>query len=203
MVRYWAMDELSNLNSSISKFLKQFNVRRIKENLLIVQIWDEMVGELVSKNTNPLNFSAGVIYVEISNSAWANEMSFLKEDIIAKYNERFRKNLVKEIRFIIKRNDRNVPPVKVKSEKNEQKDQKNKVIAEQKLSSEDNKLIEEKSNELEDEELKHILKKFFEGSRKRELSHLQQGWKKCKICKCLHTEKENLCLPCRLIEGKN
>jgi hypothetical protein len=196
------MDEhLSNLNSSISKFLKQFNVRGIKQNLLIVQIWDEMVGELVSKNTNPLNFSAGVIYVEISNSAWANEMSFLKEDIIAKYNERFRKQLVKEIRFIIKRNDRNVPPVKIKSEKSDQKEQKNKNRVVQKLSAEDNKLIEEKTNELEDEELKYILKKFLEGSRKRELSHLEQGWKKCKMCKCLHKEKENLCLPCRLIEG--
>jgi len=203
MARYQAMDELNNLNSSISKFLKQFNVRGIKENLLIVEIWDEMVGELVSNNTNPLNFTAGILYVEINNSAWANEMSFLKEDILSKYNARFKKNVVKEIRFIIKRNDRVVPPVKIKKDKPGQQDSKMKpAVIERKLADEDRKFIEEKSNEMEDEKFKNIMKKFFEGSRKRELNHLEQGWKKCTTCKCLHKSKENLCIPCRSVEGK-
>jgi hypothetical protein len=196
------MDELSNLNSSISKFLKEFNVRGIKQNLFIVQIWDEMVGDLVSQNTNPLNFNSGVLYVEISNSAWANEMSFLKEDIKEKYNTRLKKNIVKEIRFIVKRNDRNVPAIKVKTEKNEADPKKKQVKVEPKLSQEDAKFIEEKSNEAEDEGMKDVLKKFFESSRKRELALLEKGWKKCRNCKCLHKEKENLCIPCRSIEGK-
>jgi hypothetical protein len=195
------MDNLNNINSEISKFLKEFNVRRIKEHLLIIEIWDEMVGELVSKNTNPLNFASGVIYVEINNSAWANEMSFLKEDIISKYNARFKKNIIKEIRFIVKKNERSAPAVRRKKEKPDE--EKKEGQTEQKLTADDRKTIEEKSNEVEDDELKNVMKKFFEDSRRRELSLLQQGWKKCAVCKCLHKDKDDdLCKPCRVVKGK-
>jgi hypothetical protein len=188
------MNDFNNLNGSISKFLKQFNVRRSNETQLIIEIWDEMVGEVFSKNTNPVRFTNDIIYVEVNNSTWLNQIVFFKDEIIEKYNTRFRKRVVKDIKFFIKKAEE--PKIVLdRPEKLETEDSKKIKIAE-KLNEEDRQSIESNTSEIDDYKLRNSLKAFFEKSRKREMALEQKGWKKCSICKCLHHEKGDLCLPC-------
>ncbi len=191
------MNNFSDFNSQVARFLKDNNVRNIKENFYIIDLWNELVGDFVANNSKPIRFSGGVIYAEIDSSAWANEMTYIKEDIISKYNKKLKKHVVKDIRFSLKKSEPySKPTIKIDKTKD---GKKGSVI--KNLSAEDKEKIEENTEHIEDEQLKNSMKKFLEITRKRELNLLQQGWKKCKMCSCLHKDKGDLCKPCSFKEG--
>jgi hypothetical protein len=191
------MNNFSNFNSQMAKFLKEHNVRNIKENFYIIDLWDELVGDFVANNSKPIRFSGGIIYAEINSSAWANEMTYIKEDIIIKYNQKLKKHVIKDIKFSVKKTE---PYSKPTLKKEKTKDEKNKTVIKN-ISAEDKEMIAENIENIEDDKLKNAMKTFLEKSRKYELNLLQQGWKKCKMCNCLHKDKEDLCKPCRFKEG--
>ena len=62
-------------------------------------VWDEVLKSDISKNTRPSRIRDGVLFVETTTSAWANELNFLKSDIISKINGRLGDGVVKDIYF--------------------------------------------------------------------------------------------------------
>ncbi len=50
--------------------------------------WEEAVGSRVARRTQPLRLERGVLYVRVANSAWANELSLLADDILAQLSAR-------------------------------------------------------------------------------------------------------------------
>ncbi|MBC7475119.1 MAG: DUF721 domain-containing protein [Candidatus Sericytochromatia bacterium] len=183
---------MHNINSSISQFAKKLNLKTINERIYIVGLWSEIIGEEVAKKTQADRIVDGVLFIEVSSSSWLNEISFLKEDIIQKYNEKLGKKTVKEVKCYIKKNDDiYIPTIRKKSEKDNKR-----IIINEKLSIEDKKQIEDQTNTIEDERLREALQKFLENGRIKELSMLSQGWKKCGICKTPHNDKSDNCISC-------
>jgi len=91
---------LEKLNTSIKTFLDNYGLKKgVKQNTAIA-IWGEVVGDRVSKNTEPLSVEHGVITVSVSNPTWRQELLFKHQDIIKELNNRLGKNTIKEIRFI-------------------------------------------------------------------------------------------------------
>lgn len=50
--------------------------------------WEEAVGSRVARRTQPLRLDRGVLFVRVANSAWANELSLLADDILAQLAKR-------------------------------------------------------------------------------------------------------------------
>ncbi len=50
--------------------------------------WEEAVGSRVARRTQPLRLERGVLYVQVANAAWSNELSLLTDDILAQLTER-------------------------------------------------------------------------------------------------------------------
>lgn len=91
---------MEKLNTSIKTFLDNYGLKKgVKQNTAIA-IWGEVVGDRVSKNTEPLSVEHGVITVSVSNPTWRQELLFKHQDIIQELNNRLGKNTIKEIRFI-------------------------------------------------------------------------------------------------------
>lgn len=91
---------MEKLNTSIKTFLDNYGLKKgVKQNTAIA-IWGEVVGDRVSKNTEPLSVEHGVITVSVSNPTWRQELLFKHQDIIKELNNRLGKNTIKEIRFI-------------------------------------------------------------------------------------------------------
>ena len=91
---------MEKLNTSIKTFLDNYGLKKgVKQNTAIA-IWGEVVGDRVSKNTEPLSVEHGVITVSVSNPTWIQELLFKHQDIIKELNNRLGKNTIKEIRFI-------------------------------------------------------------------------------------------------------
>lgn len=65
--------------------------------LSIRAIWDEVVGEQISRKARPDGFKGGRLYVLVEDSIWLHQLSLLKPRLIASLNERLGTALVKEL----------------------------------------------------------------------------------------------------------
>ncbi len=91
---------MEKLNTTIKKFLNNFGLTQsVNQNTAII-LWDEVVGEKISKNTEPISVEHGTLTVSVSNPTWRQELVFKQQDIINQLNKKLGKNTIKEVRFI-------------------------------------------------------------------------------------------------------
>lgn len=65
----------------------------------LVQLWEMVIDERVKKNTEPVKVRNRVLYVNAKTSAWAQELSFLKREIIEKFNRKAGEEAIRDVRF--------------------------------------------------------------------------------------------------------
>lgn len=65
----------------------------------IKKLWARAVGAAIAKNTEPTRLIGKKLKVTVTSSAWMNELSFHKADIIEKLGEQLGKGVVKDIIF--------------------------------------------------------------------------------------------------------
>ncbi len=65
----------------------------------VVEGWAEMVGPDMAKFSQALRVQRGILYLKVQSAAWAQELQFLKPQILARVNERFGSGLVSDIRI--------------------------------------------------------------------------------------------------------
>jgi hypothetical protein len=58
----------------------------VREHRLVTS-WTEIVGERIAARSFPTGLSRGVLHVQVSNSAWMQELSFLREAIARAAND--------------------------------------------------------------------------------------------------------------------
>ena len=91
---------MQELKAALEKALKGANIDKAVKQFSAIDIWDEVVGKNISKNTEATDVKHGVLVVKVSNSAWRQELLFKKEEILEKINGRIGNNLIRDIRFI-------------------------------------------------------------------------------------------------------
>jgi predicted nucleic acid-binding Zn ribbon protein len=62
-------------------------------------LWDEVVDERVRKNASAVKIRNRTLYISTSSPAWAQELTFLKTEFVAKFNQRAGKEVIRDIRF--------------------------------------------------------------------------------------------------------
>ena len=91
---------MEKLNTSIQSFLENYGLKKgVKQNSAMLY-WEEVVGDKISKNTEPQSVEHGTLTVSVSNPAWRQELVFKKEEIIKQLNKKIGENTIKELRFI-------------------------------------------------------------------------------------------------------
>ena len=91
---------MEKLNTSIQNYLESYGLKKgVKQNSAILY-WEEVVGEKISKNTEPQSVEHGTLTVSVSNPAWRQELVFKKNEIIKQLNKKIGENTIKEVRFI-------------------------------------------------------------------------------------------------------
>ena len=61
--------------------------------------WKDIVGETVSKHSEPISYRNGLLWLWVENAVWVQQMGFMSESIKEAINKKFRPGFVKEIRF--------------------------------------------------------------------------------------------------------
>ncbi len=87
------------LSKSLSILLKSLGIEnRIKQNEIIVR-WPEIVGEKLSKVTTADKIENGILFVRVTNSAWRNELIYMKTEIINRIYSSLNTDIIRDIRF--------------------------------------------------------------------------------------------------------
>ncbi len=74
----------------------------IKNKLEISNIfnhWEEIVGSEINKKSRPDKLTGGILFVSVINFTWANELSYMSEQLKEKINSYIGREIVKSIRF--------------------------------------------------------------------------------------------------------
>ena len=65
----------------------------------LLSLWEQIVDERVKKQTTPIKITNRTLFVSASTSTWAQELSFLKKEIIKKFNEKAGEEVIRDVRF--------------------------------------------------------------------------------------------------------
>jgi predicted nucleic acid-binding Zn ribbon protein len=60
--------------------------------------WRATVGDAIADHAEPSSLRTGVLRVRADSPAWATEISYLRDEILIKVNERLGKTVVREVR---------------------------------------------------------------------------------------------------------
>ena len=91
---------MEHIEQAIKEFLKNAGLEDGIVQQKSMEVWDEVVGEKVAKNTKPESIESGILTVKTTNPVWRQELLFQKKEIIKKINKRLKKKTIKEIRFL-------------------------------------------------------------------------------------------------------
>jgi len=62
-------------------------------------LWNEAVGEINAKKTEPIKIERGKLFVKTTDSCWRQELYYQKDTIIKKINLLLKKDFIKDIIF--------------------------------------------------------------------------------------------------------
>ena len=90
---------MQHIQTAIQNFLKKSGLNGGVEQQKALKLWGEIVGDSISKNTEPVSVKNGTLVIKTTNPVWKQELQIQKTEIIKKLNYRLKKNIIKEIRF--------------------------------------------------------------------------------------------------------
>jgi predicted nucleic acid-binding Zn ribbon protein len=77
-------------DSDIGKKIKKFN---------IFNHWSDIVGSDIGNKTKPEKLLRQTLYISVTSSTWANELSMMAPQLIGRINNFIGDDIIKELRF--------------------------------------------------------------------------------------------------------
>ena len=91
---------MQHIGKALKVFIKNSGLEKVLDQQNIIDVWDEVVGEKISKNAKAKSIEYGVLKVKTVSPTWRQELHLQKNDIVKKLNKKIRKKIIKDIRFI-------------------------------------------------------------------------------------------------------
>ena len=185
-------NEFINVGEVIPRAIKHLAKFPEYKLYLIKHYWTDIVGKEIAAHTEPKNFSFGILDIGTANSVWANNLLYMKYDIIDKINNELKYKVIKDIRFSYgKMGSNKVLPVRMQ----EQKDIK-RILANIKLNAVVQKQISDDVAIIKDEELSDKIKNIMLINKKMNELKKSKNWHECKSCGALCPSTEIYCSIC-------
>lgn len=87
----------STLKEAIDGLVEAYGLREKLDESAIASLWDELAGGLVARHTVAVKLRRGRLYLKVDSAPLRQELTFLREGLITTLNERFGREVVKEI----------------------------------------------------------------------------------------------------------
>ena len=84
----------------LEKFLQGKGITKKMAQYNVFEEWKEIVGDTISKCATPQKMQGNTLVVCAKNAAWANELAFMKLQILKKIREKSPDSQIADIRFI-------------------------------------------------------------------------------------------------------
>ncbi|GMT43947.1 MAG: hypothetical protein IEMM0003_0766 [bacterium] len=93
------MAELIHISAILDDLSKTPQIKKVWDFKRIADSW-KTIGSPMSSCSSPKRFENGILYIKCKDGIWAQELSMIKEKILAKLNG-LQEIKIKEIRFYI------------------------------------------------------------------------------------------------------
>ena len=87
------------LQDLLKKVYEQNDMTDAVNQRAVIDAYNKVVGDLISKLTKKISFAKGVIRVQLSSAALRQELSMRKQSLVEKINESLQNPIVKDISF--------------------------------------------------------------------------------------------------------
>ncbi len=94
---------MESVSGVLARLMRELGLARDLEGWRAVEEWPRLVGPRVARHTRAVGFRDGALQVEVDGSAWMQELSFLKRELLTNIHRQPGTDLVRDIRFIIAR----------------------------------------------------------------------------------------------------
>ncbi len=83
----------------MSRTLADLGLDKRSRELDVVRRFGEIVGAAIAQQAEALKIDNGVLVVRVASSSWRQQLNYSKAEMIAKLNQAFGENTVKDIYF--------------------------------------------------------------------------------------------------------
>ena len=91
---------MEHIGGTLKKLIKKEGLENEINQQKAIDLWEEVVGQKIKENTEPIEVQFGIMTVKTKNSVWKQELQLQKEDIIKSLNKKLIKTMIKDLRFI-------------------------------------------------------------------------------------------------------
>ena len=191
------------LDRALNEQMRSYGADTYKKFLCkeMIRHWDKIVDESISAYVKPVTIEHGVLFVDVANSAFKDQLKFLTEEIIDAVNENFGAELfVKEIKLAKAFQVADLPPEKISPAQIEQPELTLEDIT---LTEEEIQLCKEQAEKISDPKLRLIVSDTLLSRLRMKKFRLATGWHKCAKCNSLCPPNEMFCEVCNVKERAN
>ncbi len=91
---------MKQIGNILSQYLRNLGLEQsIKRNKALL-LWPEIVGPAIADITKPQRVSNKILFVQVNNITWRNELIYYKDEIIQKLNRQMGDQIIEEIKFV-------------------------------------------------------------------------------------------------------
>lgn len=177
-----------SVKAALWSMMKHMGMQKQINQRMACLVWDDIVGAEIRANTYPAYVSSGILFVTVRSSSWANQLTFLKRDLVQRLNQNLERKIIRDIRFQVGFVGRNRSAVPSKQEEKME-------LCE--LDENERKKVIEMSENIEDYELQHKLRELLARDIGYRKAKAKKGFKKCPICDVYVDELDSLCYICK------
>ena len=93
------MKDIEDIRSILDSVVDEMGIDRKLNTSNIFNHWEEIVGLEIAKRSRPDKLVSMTLYISVTSSTWANELSLMSDDLIEKINSFAGDKVVKKVRF--------------------------------------------------------------------------------------------------------
>ena len=91
---------MKKLKLAIEELLSKTGIEKPVQQNKIFIIWEDIVGEMIAKNTEREEVKHGVLIVRTATSVWRNELAMMKKEIMKEIDRQLGEGIIKDIRLL-------------------------------------------------------------------------------------------------------
>lgn len=96
-----ASHRIARAGNVLSDLVERLPFRERLREHAVWTVWAEVVGPLLASKAEPVRIEEGKLFVRVANSAWMQELQFLKDDIRSRLNHRLGAPVVRGLYLIL------------------------------------------------------------------------------------------------------
>lgn len=89
----------SPVSEILERLFNRLNIDKKLKEMKALKLWEEVTGDKISRHSYPLFVRKGNLFVRVDSSGWLTQLTYLKNEIISRLNQRLGGSSIKNIYF--------------------------------------------------------------------------------------------------------